>query len=922
MDKITYADIKYRKRSLLTESENAAKNCDLCYKKYEDTKSELAIKNFVSECALDSKTASSWFPYLLECVKESKDEKTKRIFADRVLPLIESDIISEDTEMPDEWKNIVRKNEACDRVIKNHGVLQKKLDLENLSNVSSNLLTDYVCHAVGKYKNLNVIGKLNVAVEEAVYIHGEYGVEMVEESVVDRICRYFIIREQLSKEENSDILVEMTDSLNSNDFITYHPKSSKIGIDEFLLGKEKSMTDLKGLVGTSVNLSRKEFIMDEVADIFSSTIIGYPVDEEAWRIDTPVRIMLEKVVPHIGEAIEEHVAEISYTQEYLVSARKAIKSYMEDAKYYANHFPCKEGEDSIRSRYQAYTESLQGVLDHIIFLEDTVYPKDTMQCLEGVVGAMKAVSKGVEISGTLVDVLKKVSKVKGWLDTKVDSSGMLKNAKKGIKKIFNKVLSEDSPITEFMTPDGIIDVVVETFQLLDSELDKDVHDIFDRYCKQINNNVLSAGDQFKAYYTATNNLVEVHLVSLNKFELMDEEYQEYIEHDMSSQDINYVYEMMRYGALDESLIISPQEAADYFIHYEDEAMNEFGTFLEMAGYAALDEEYVTEVYRRVAAHYGPSFKYKWSVATESYQAYPGLDTESILESLDLLFTVLTETKMSTATRAKIKRTKEDNKREAEKNKNKTYGTEPAEKEEEKTEVEESLRYGDYAYLLGISEAKKIKAPDPKKDLKAKEKEKKKEEKAEAKAQKAQVKAQKNQDKAEKSLAKLNDLKLFAMGLKEKMRKMNAKEQKLCRDLDSGAERLVKSIKQALISDRREAIIKGSVIPSFSKSIKTGIALAGTSLINPLAPVIAAVGAFAISKKLTKKERVLLLDDIEIELRIIEKEISNAENNNQTKKMRALMKEQRNLQRQYQRIKYNIRVGKDIIPGGSTVSGGD
>ena len=36
------------------------------------------------------------------------------------------------------------------------------------------------------------------------------------------------------------------------------------------------------------------------------------------------------------------------------------------------------------------------------------------------------------------------------------------------------------------------------------------------------------------------------------------------------------------------------------------------------------------------------------------------------------------------------------------------------------------------------------------------------------------------------------------------------------------EKFIRSMQKALISDRREAIIKGSVIPSFSRCIKNGI----------------------------------------------------------------------------------------------------
>ena len=153
-----------------------------------------------------------------------------------------------------------------------------------------------------------------------------------------------------------------------------------------------------------------------------------------------------------------------------------------------------------------------------------------------------------------------------------------------------------------------------------------------------------------------------------------------------------------------------------------------------------------------------------------------------------------------------------------------------------------------------------------------------------------------------------------MGLKTKYKEFSTKEKEISRNLDNAARTLVKSMKDALVSNRREAIIKGSVIPSFSRCIKASIAIATIGYFSLPAALIAAIGGFALSKKLTKRERLLLLDEIETELEVVDKELSIADSNNEIKKYRALLKYKKDLQRQYQRIKYNIRIGKDILPG--------
>lgn len=164
--------------------------------------------------------------------------------------------------------------------------------------------------------------------------------------------------------------------------------------------------------------------------------------------------------------------------------------------------------------------------------------------------------------------------------------------------------------------------------------------------------------------------------------------------------------------------------------------------------------------------------------------------------------------------------------------------------------------------------------------------------------------------------RLNNAKIYIQGLKSKAKDFSQKEKDLSRQLDSNFAHFSKAVKDAFVSDRRESIIKGSVIPSFSKSLKIciGLTLLGVATHGIAVPLIAALGGLAVSKKLTKRERILLLDEIETELDVVEKEIANADAKNQIKKYRALLKYKKDLQRQYQRIKYNVRVGKDILPG--------
>lgn len=144
-------------------------------------------------------------------------------------------------------------------------------------------------------------------------------------------------------------------------------------------------------------------------------------------------------------------------------------------------------------------------------------------------------------------------------------------------------------------------------------------------------------------------------------------------------------------------------------------------------------------------------------------------------------------------------------------------------------------------------------------------------------------------------------------LKKNMTKASTKEKEISRNIDISMSQLKKNIEQALTSDRREAIIKGSVIPSFSKLIKTGIAGGILYKINPALAAITAIGAFAGSKLLNNKERNLLVDEIEIELQVVEKELENADRDGDMNRYRKLLAFKKKLQRERQRLIYKIKV---------------
>ena len=154
----------------------------------------------------------------------------------------------------------------------------------------------------------------------------------------------------------------------------------------------------------------------------------------------------------------------------------------------------------------------------------------------------------------------------------------------------------------------------------------------------------------------------------------------------------------------------------------------------------------------------------------------------------------------------------------------------------------------------------------------------------------------------------NTLKVASMKLRNAMTKMSDKERSISRSIDVGMNSFKKSIENSLTNDNREAVIKGSILPSFSKIIKLCIVNAGLLAADlPVVAIIGTLGYIAINGKFKHRERQMVIDEIEIELKICDKYIEIAEQKNDMKALKQLLTTKRELERQLQRIKYKMQV---------------
>lgn len=163
----------------------------------------------------------------------------------------------------------------------------------------------------------------------------------------------------------------------------------------------------------------------------------------------------------------------------------------------------------------------------------------------------------------------------------------------------------------------------------------------------------------------------------------------------------------------------------------------------------------------------------------------------------------------------------------------------------------------------------------------------------------------NEAKDEKSgMSFMSKVKIASENLRRFALKAKDKDKQLSMKLDSELGRTMKSAKKAMISDSRESIIKGSFLPSASKCIHIALASGLTALFSPVAAVIGLIGYIGCSKSLTEKERNLILDDIDIEIKMCDKYMKIAEDKDDLTAVREIMKTKRDLERQRSRILYN------------------
>jgi len=156
----------------------------------------------------------------------------------------------------------------------------------------------------------------------------------------------------------------------------------------------------------------------------------------------------------------------------------------------------------------------------------------------------------------------------------------------------------------------------------------------------------------------------------------------------------------------------------------------------------------------------------------------------------------------------------------------------------------------------------------------------------------------------------NTIKLTIERLKKVAGNLSDKEKVMSKTIDSSLETLQRNMEKALMQDNREAVIKNNILPSTSKIIKLAITSGLAWIISPALSIIVLLGSFAMNARIRRKERQLIVDELEVELDMIDKYIRIAEDKNNMKELKNLLLIKKKLQAQEAKIKYKIKVETD------------
>lgn len=813
--------------------------------------------------------------------------------------------------------------EIADRILNNHSKLSSRFNIENeATKYPSRGLKAFInsCAVMIDTYNIKEYQKLNLTIEESTYLLEKNGYDYNKSELLKYALEYYLIKNPYTSnsdiryfreaiEENYLFTEENFDQIQYlfNKDLDNNNVSIEKSIDNFLISSNKTPEGLAKLISNTLAATSKQDILYNVDKfvylLWDLTKAGTFENDEA------IYDCLRLISDHIADSTKLVTSLDSTEEDYSKDEVEAIINKLNDA-----YHTIADASNNIEWAYSARQFNKMGLEPCITGLEyvaKLLYKTSNIEAMKLVnsneAGSMPLNEFKIFKFHNLINAafgLDRFLKVKEKRFIEKNKPKFKKFASNAKHVLFGESAREDmkNNIYAYIGEDCKADICLAQYILTTEDAEDEVAEFLTNVCNEYNDLLLSQNtENMKCYYTITPGLAELHIKEATIIELTDEEkkavseaidpaeytyfelfaegeelYNEYKDLECSSIE-ETLFNMSNYEGFDKEHFDLALEALK-FLNVDKSTVSIFGEkFSEYRFNEAIDNGVINESYLKLATE---ETKVKNDV--EEWVAYPDVPQDIQLEAYKYLTAIFEDIKKplvggkALEDRMKKQGYLADDWEDDDDDEQDDVDTTTPEKKPEEKKKEDTSKSGNNQNNKA-SESDNTGRPQPR-----------------------------------GSKINLNSIKLALNGLRTKYKDMSTKAKEISRNLDISIRTFVKGIKDAEENDRREQIIKGSILPSFGKCCKLGLVLAGLGIATGgvVVPIITALGAFALNKKLTDKERYLILDEIETELEVVEKELAIADSENNIKKYRALLQYKKDLQRQYQRIRYNIRVGKD------------
>ena len=800
---------------------------------------------------------------------------------------------------------------SIDRIIKNHNNLSKKFTLENFTNKAKSDKDKFysICEMVDTYNLSNYI-KMNIVFEETMYVSYVENVPVNVSSLVENVLDYFLLKNDSTMQDiksynkaiqeskvlptasNSNIqwfedIISSEDFSNLNDYATYPPEIKSIfgedwkdKLNSWKVSDNKNTDSLKGMLKENLN------------------------DINALR----------KIVETYNDYTNINNIESDYS-DFIMPITESITG--EEAHNILTLY--KESGNN-----KDLTPIIESIVD--IFIEETnneVYDGGTTE-------PQSFTSDDID-KFKLHNLVTDAQSAGKFLD-QIEKTSM-KTFPVRMTTVFdidyNKDVIDESSINNYIDNQDHLSLGIRSYSYnLDPSNSDDVNTVCE-FAKSINNcinNILYNTDS-KSYFILGEGSLDFYIRS--KYEVHPTSVSDYNNRDFSKIDKKYINEIARYTDVLESMYNSPyfaiMEKLQDRYYAARISVDEFTLISDILSPYLVEEENALSEFVKLCEYEDNKYykiiknKYK-SIIREDFNIYedPSIRLNLCAEVMgiteDMVDKAVNNIKSSfkdaknRITRKSIDKNqaKEDkkDKEEVKKNINNDNTTNDNQNDDDIDKDLEDLNNNNVPKNDAKAAASNTSKEDP-----------------------TNTKSSDDSSESKSGSVDLESVKATWDKTKAKLKDASAKEKEISRDVDMTFNDLCSKLKSLVTVDHREGIIAGEVNKSLSKVIKMGIAFAGIGAVGSVAlgapsiavvlPVLLVINKLVRSKFLSRKDKLMILDQIDVELKVLDREIAKAEQSGSNKKYRQLLTIQSNLRRRRQEIYFRLALKGKKLPMSNT-----